>query len=64
MMSTTHPVSSGLNSETTMQLSQSMDSVNTTPDEEVGLSLHYSLAPNFPLITGHFRNITTELSWN
>ncbi|KAK2167702.1 hypothetical protein LSH36_25g07025 [Paralvinella palmiformis] len=41
---TTHsPHPTGLNSETAMTLSQSMDSVNTSPEEEVGLLMLFFL---------------------
>ena len=41
-MMTTSMHTGGLNTETAMVLSQSMDSVNTSPDEEVGVAVLFS----------------------
>jgi hypothetical protein len=46
-MRQTDMATSSLNTETTIALSQSMDSVNTNPEEEVGGSIFLFILPHF-----------------
>ncbi len=50
--------SAGLNTETTIALSQSMDSVNTTPEEEV--RMFYFTPPLQFRTSGIFRTLLSE----
>lgn len=62
-MRQTDMATSSLNTETTIALSQSMDSVNTNPEEEVGGSIFYILLKkilfNFPDCL--LKNLTTGI---